>query len=624
MNSSSCTANIRIGSTLAAIAALVFTIDVLVASAAQLIVNGGGLQVFNLPFEAPSAEDPCTGDTPQPSTAYVDDDYGSAVVPPRFKTIKAAVKWAHEGFTIRVCAGEYRENVEIKKVGLRIIGDGAEVTIVKSKEHDKDVFEIEGADGIEIAGLTVTKGDEGIDAKDSRGHSFYDNLLVDNEKGIELDETLDSQIFHNSFAGNDIGIFLTEADGNTIETNLLSGSDYGIYVGKSDENTLTGNQISGFTKGIYLFKADDTDVKGNSITENGFGIFLRLKSGMQATIEANVLQDNEYGIEQVKESGQVGEVRVVQNDFIDNDHQVAGDRLSAVQWDYGYDCSLEDGGNYWSDVTGTDTHGGPGQDKDGPDDILDDPVMLAHDAVDHYPFASLGGWSGGYTGVKCGAGDPIVYLQAEPQTLPADGVSFSTITAYVTDETDTPVPDGTMVTFTTPLGTFMGGGTEIEATTLGSQVVGVLTAGGEPGVAIVTAAVGVDSGQIEVEFIKVEEDPPEPGPQSTELTPIPTETPTEEGDLVTPTPSETPAPEATDEVSPSSTLVTPSPEPTEEVSPTIAEGTLTPVPPGWPIAGDIGRATPLCVAPSELVGQHSLTVSSPPPSSRTTLHQSQV
>jgi len=151
-----------------------------------------------------------------------------------------------------------------------------------------------------------------------------------------------------------------------------------------------------------------------------------------------------------------------------------------------------------------------------------------------------------------------------------------------------------------------------------------LIAGDDPGTAIVTGTVGVDSGQIEVEFIKVEEDPPEPGPQSTELTPIPTETPTEEGDLVTPTPSETPAPEATDEVSPSSTLVTPSPEPTEEVSPTIAEGTLTPVPPGWPIAGDIGRATPLCVAPSELVGQHSLTVSSPPPSSRTTLHQSQV
>src|SRR3990172_7885796 len=284
---------------------VLLTLSIMLASAAQLIVTGGGLAVFIIPFEPPAPQDLCIGDDPQPNTAYVDDDYGHSVGPPQFKTIKAAVKWAHEGFTIRVCAGEYRENVEIRKDGLHIIGDGAEVTIVKSKEHDKDVFEIEGADGIEIAGLTITKGDEGIDAKDSRGHSFYDNLLVDNEKGIELDETSDSQIFHNSFSHNDIGIFLTEADGNTIESNLLSGSDYGIYVEKSDENTLTGNQISGFTKGIYLFKADDTDVKGNSITENGFGIFLRLKSGMQATIEANVLQDNEYGIEQVKESGQV-------------------------------------------------------------------------------------------------------------------------------------------------------------------------------------------------------------------------------------------------------------------------------------------------------------------------------
>jgi len=498
------------------------------ASAASIaFTNVGHLGVLSFPVSFPLPEDPCTGDNPQPNTAYVDDDYAYSVDPPRFKTIKAAVTWAHEGFTIRVCEGEYRENVEIKKDGLHIIGDGADVTFVKSKDDDEDVFEIKGADGIEIAGLTIKYGVEGIDAKDSGGHDFHDNVLYDNEKGIELDDASDSWIHHNTFVKNKIGIYLAESDGNTLEENNLSGKNYAVYLEKSDDNILRDNEISDSEKGIYLVKSDGTIVEGNTIVDNEFGIYLRLKSGMEATITRNVIRDNEYGFKQVKEDGHVGTVTVAHNDFTENDHQVAGDRLSQVIWDYGYDCFLQDGGNYWSHVSGHNDYSGPGQNKDGSDAILDTPVTLASHAVDHYPFENPGGWAGGHAGVNCSAEDPIVHLQAEPETLPADGVSFSTITAYVTDETDTPVPDGTMVTFTTPLGTFMGGGTEIEATTLGSQVVVVLTAGDEPGVAIVTAAVGVDSGQIEVEFIKVEEDPPEPGPQSTEVGPTPTETSTE-------------------------------------------------------------------------------------------------
>src|SRR3990172_8950665 len=450
------------------------------ASAASIaFTNVGHLGVLSFPVSFPLPEDPCTGDNPQPNTAYVDDDYAYSVDPPRFKTIKAAVTWAHEGFTIRVCEGEYRENVEIKKDGLHIIGDGADVAFVKSKDDDEDVFEIKGADGIEIAGLTIKYGVEGIDAKDSGGHDFHDNVLYDNEKGIELDDASDSWIHHNTFVKNKIGIYLAESDGNTLEENNLSGKNYAVYLEKSDDNILRDNEISDSEKGIYLVKSDGTIVEGNTIVDNEFGIYLRLKSGMEATITRNVIRDNEYGFKQVKEDGHVGTVTVAHNDFTENDHQVAGDRLSAVQWDYGYDCLLEDGGNYWSDVIGTDTHSGPGQDKDGPDDILDDPVTLAYDAVDHYPFASPGGWLDGYIGSHCGEEDPIIRLQADPEGILADEASQATITAFLTGEAGSPVPDGMAVTFTTTLGTFMGGDTEIEATTLGGQVVVVLTAGDE-------------------------------------------------------------------------------------------------------------------------------------------------
>jgi parallel beta-helix repeat protein len=550
---------------------------------------------------SPSPEDPCTGDAPQPNTAYVDDDYSHSVDPPRFDTIKAALKWVDDGYTVRICAGTYRENVEVKNDDLHIIGDGADVTFVKAKDDDEDIFHIKGYDRIEISGLTLKKGDEGIDAKKSSGHNFHDNVLEDNEKGIELDGASDSMVHDNVFTDNKIGVYLTEADGNTVEHNELSGKNYGVYLEKSDHNDLNENHIVDSEKGIYLVKSNGTTVRGNSITGNKYGIYLRLKSGMDATIAENVIRDNKFGFKQVEEGSHAGDVTVAHNDFVDNDHQVQGDKLSQVTWDYGYDCAAPDGGNYWSNVTGADDHSGPGQDKDGSDGILDSSATLTDHAVDNYPFASEGGWSGGYGGTHCGEEDPIVHLEADPSRIPADGASQATITAFVTDETETPVPDGTSITFSTTLGTFTGGVTEIEGTTVGGYASVTLTAGDVPGVAIVTGTVGADSGQLEVELIEVEEAESSPTPGPTEVSPTPTETPTPTEEFLTPTPSETPTPletptsteepptptpsetptpteETPTEESPTPTEVTPTSEPTAEESLTPTEDTPTTVP----------------------------------------------
>ena len=57
-----------------------------------------------------------------------------------------------------------------------------------------------------------------------------------------------------------------------------------------------------------------------------------------------------------------------------------------------------------------------------------------------------------------------ITLSAKPDTIPADGSSSSTITAVVTDTAGSPVAIGTRVTFTTSLGTFLGGVTTFTAT----------------------------------------------------------------------------------------------------------------------------------------------------------------
>ena len=531
----------------------------IVAAAAGMTVNSV-LTHIDLPFEPPASLDGCILDSPQPKTAYVDDDYSQTVAPPRFKTIKAALKWATAGFTIRVCAGEYHESVEITKNGLHILGDGASVTTVSSRDVDDDVFAIKGVDGIEIAALTIQNGDVGISAKASKGHEFHDNILRGNKRGIRLENTRLTQIHLTVFMGNGTGIYFKGGDGNAIDANELSGSDTGIYLESSDENSVEGNSITGFEKGIYIYRGTANVLNDNVIFDNEVGILLKLKSGMEADVRTNLIQENSHGLRQLKDGGKVGTVNVRHNDFLDNASQVSGDRLDAIKWDYGYDCTNEDGGNFWSHITGIDAFSGPEQNKDGPDGIIDDPATVAPGVIDGYPFLTQHAWFGGYMGNHCGADGPVILLEIDPEIIPADGASLATVTARVVDDSGAPAPDGSIVTFTTTLGTFRLELSEYAVPTTGGRADATITAGIEVGEALVTAKVGNDEAQLTIQFTAAVLEQVTPnGDQPTavatpleaptlvpEASPTATVSPTAGWDesAIAPTPTERPAPDA--------------------------------------------------------------------------------
>lgn len=88
-----------------------------------------------------------------------------------------------------------------------------------------------------------------------------------------------------------------------------------------------------------------------------------------------------------------------------------------------------------------------------------------------------------------------VELEAAPTHIAVDGQT-ATITATVYDQYDAPIPDGTVVSFTTDLGTI-----PASATTTGGVATALLTSGSDPGVATVTAQAGQVSEQIQVEFV---------------------------------------------------------------------------------------------------------------------------
>jgi len=95
-----------------------------------------------------------------------------------------------------------------------------------------------------------------------------------------------------------------------------------------------------------------------------------------------------------------------------------------------------------------------------------------------------------------------VTVEAVPDTLPADGVSTSVVTATVEDGEGHGVADGTAVVFTATLGSFP---TEpYTATTVGGVATATLRAGTEAGTTIVWAYAGEASGQALVTLQQVE------------------------------------------------------------------------------------------------------------------------
>jgi parallel beta-helix repeat protein len=514
-----------------------------IARAAVLNVAPGHLGTFIFPVEAPAL--PCDGGVPPANSAVVDDDFHH-VSPPLFKKIEAALDWAGDGFTIWICAGTYREEVEIEdRDGLHLIGENPATTIVEPKPSKEwTLFEIEDSDGIEIEGLTIRKGKVGIEVEKSGGHLFHDNVFADNEDAIHLEKTNDvvvqdndfnsngdgvvieesgsagNTVTGNHFTGNKRGVVLDESDENMVEMNTIStgsmSGTYGILLQSSNANTIVGNDISEKTRAIELAGGSrDNSITGNYLHGNHIAIQLKVKSGKQNTIDQNMVHANETGIRQDRSDGGYGQASIYHNSFMNNDEDADGSNLGSNLWDIGYSCDAPDGGNFWDEHVGTDAYHGPDQSKPGGEGIFDDAHEVDDDeALDHYPFSDDDNMA---LFVGTGCADPVLTLAADPPTIPADGVAVSVITAVVTNEEGEPIADGSTVTFTTTLGTFLSDDQESQTTTTAGQAVATLVAGLEPGVATVTGTANGDSGFVEVIFTEIEDlsvPAPEPLPET--------------------------------------------------------------------------------------------------------------
>lgn len=116
------------------------------------------------------------------------------------------------------------------------------------------------------------------------------------------------------------------------------------------------------------------------------------------------------------------------------------------------------------------------------------------------------GCGGGSTGLNDGKGGATLTLTADPTSVNADGISFSTITAVLTDSAGAPAAQGTQVDFTTNLGLFANGANRFQTVTDAATgtAIAILYAGTSPSDDVtVTCTAGGLTMIVKLKFVSV-------------------------------------------------------------------------------------------------------------------------
>jgi parallel beta-helix repeat protein len=284
-----------------------------------------------------------------------------------YASIQAAIDAPEtlNGHTIFVEEGIYHENLHMNK-SLSLLGENREKTVVDgdgnvtSTDYDY-VLMIEETSNVIVKGFTFQNSRIGVFLVACNLSRISDNRMRDcSWYGTWVYESSNNLIDGNVLDTNHQGILLALAGasdnvlfGNAFYNNL----DAGIRVYWASSNSIVANWIGGNPKGIQLQFAAENQVEANTFEDNAAGTFLTSSND-------NTLFHNNY-------------VNNTQNVVVDESFGGS----SSDNWDAGYPA----GGNYWSNLNGTDFFGGPYQDEEGSDGIADTSYVIDEENKDAYP-----------------------------------------------------------------------------------------------------------------------------------------------------------------------------------------------------------------------------------------------
>jgi len=179
----------------------------------------------------------------------------------KYKTIQKAVNAAHEGDTIIVNSGTYRENVNITKSSLTILGKG--YPKVDGFTDLTDPYGQYGQHDININGFSIMKNGIDLSGLGSTGQIIRNNYFYSCDAYL-IGEMSSGTIKNNDFTKG--GIVLSDS-GVEIVGNKIKNADIGIFLGQGagsgSSADISKNKITGCNVGIKFHGESSGDIYDN-------------------------------------------------------------------------------------------------------------------------------------------------------------------------------------------------------------------------------------------------------------------------------------------------------------------------------------------------------------------------
>jgi uncharacterized repeat protein (TIGR01451 family) len=409
-----------------------------------------------------------------PETVWVDNDYTSSGTNDghlwgitAFDNIQDGIAAVAEYGTVNVLPGTYYQYITVTRP-ISVSGAGPATTFIVVPASTDAAVELLSSDAT-ISGFTIqsTGATYGIVNRDFTvpawvqnltGYRIANNVIHGFDYGIRM-YRCGGEIDNNEvYDSANIGIWvqdcptaapeLTTVSDNVLHSNGTGGTDVDIQL----DNTYTGtlvirNEIAGdggaSEVGIYVHNAaEDLTLSANSINGCTEGVLILQDGGtninQKVKLYGNTITSGYRGVHVTKTGGTWSQREVIIGGSVPNANSIYDNSDLELRL-YGYSTNVTATYNYWGLCTYRE---------------IEDEIRHFHDNP------GLGTVT--YEPALCVP--HTVDVDADPTSLPADGISTSTITAIVRDVAGNWAQPGTMVGITTSLGTVPWGYAEAEDT----------------------------------------------------------------------------------------------------------------------------------------------------------------
>src|SRR5215207_6515269 len=269
------------------------------------------------------------------------------------ESIQKAINAAHPGDTI-IVRGVHKEDVVIRKDGIKLRGDDAVIQAPTRAKADSPCSKAFGPEAIcvlgdvniktgklegqrvrdvSISGFTIrgfkqkpNKG-EGtimIDVFGARNATVEGNHVVGNNgAGIGIGaEGLNNTIENNDLTDNkEAGVSVLQGERNaTVANNTFTGNDRGIFATDSTETKILSNDITDNNLGMLVEKSTGTKILSNDITDSTV-----LATGIVESTGTKIVSND------ISRSGESGIV-IFAPERTNNDAKVVGNNISGGAW----------------------------------------------------------------------------------------------------------------------------------------------------------------------------------------------------------------------------------------------------------------------------------------------------